>query len=242
MASILIVDDSLIMRRNLITILQEAGHTIVGEAINGQQAYLLYRRFRPDIVTMDITMPKVDGIDALKNIMVNYPDAKVVMISALDQKSKVYTALRNGAKHYIIKPLTAEKITSVIDKVLIGNPEKEVILREDNAVEAPFVINQVNGEFKIEISKDLEFHDIMVLEGAIQGFLFLKDPSIEFNFTKYEVIGEDALTRFDAILNKIKHAEGKLKVLGKKQDFIKRLTHKDQELVSTFDAGEYILE
>lgn len=242
MASILIVDDSLIMRRNLMAILREAGHTIVGEAVNGQQAYLMYRRFRPDIVTMDITMPNVDGIDALKNIMTNYPDAKIVMVSALDQKAKVYTALRNGAKHYIIKPLTAEKIISVIDKVVVGNPEKELIIREEKKIDSPFDIEQIEGKFIVTVSKSLEFHDVIVLENAIQGFLFLKEPVIHFIFDEFEIIGEDALTRFDVILIKIRQIEGVAKIFTKNQNFVKWLTLKDHDLNSVFDAGEYILE
>lgn len=242
MANILIVDDSLIMRRNLMAILREAGHTIVGEAVNGQQAYLMYKRFRPDIVTMDITMPKIDGIDALKNIMENFPDAKVVMVSALDQKSKVYAALRKGAKHYIVKPLTADKIISVIDAVIIGNPEKDVIIRDKQKIESPFLVEQKEGFFLIRIKKDLELHDTMILEGAVQGFLYLDKPEIHFAFEGYEMVGEDALTRFDALLIKIRNVHGTSKVFTKKQTFVKWLTLKDHDLSSVYNAGEYIVE
>lgn len=240
MATVLIVDDSLIMRRNLSTILKEAGHTVVGEAVNGQQAYLLYRRLRPDLVTMDITMPNVDGIDALKKILESHPEAKVIMISALDQKAKIYTAIRNGAKHYIIKPLTAEKIVSVIDKVL-ESPEKEVIIKEQ-ADQPPFEINNEAGSFEVNISRDLEFKDVIVLDHAIQGFLYIKDVQINFDFDIYELAGEEALTKFEAMLNKIRMANGKFKIIVKKPDFSVRLMLKDGELKKAFDAGEYVLE
>lgn len=242
MANILIVDDSLIMRRNLSSILKEAGHTIVGEASNGQQAYLLYRRFRPDIVTMDITMPNVDGIDALKHIVTEDPSAKVVMISALDQKSKVYTALRNGAKHYIIKPLTAEKIISVIDSVLEQESDELARIETETSVEEPFKIDSQPEGYVVKIKRNLSYQDTIVMMGAINGFLYLSNVHIIFDFDRFEVSGEEGLTKFDAILNKIRSADGTFIIRAKKPEFTNRLTHKDNALGKVFDAGEFVLE
>lgn len=118
MAKILVVDDSSIMRRNLSTILTKAGHTIVGEAVNGESAYKDYVKLLPDLVTMDITMPILDGVDAVKKIIKYYPDANIIMISALDQKQMVLSAIQNGAKHYIIKPFTVDKVIAVVNEVL----------------------------------------------------------------------------------------------------------------------------
>jgi len=118
MARVLIVDDSTIMRRNLKTILVQAGHTVVGEAVNGGQAHLMYRTYVPDLVTMDITMPNVNGIEAVKIIRKDFPEAKIIMVSALDQRSMVLEALKEGAKHYIIKPIDPETVIKVVDKVL----------------------------------------------------------------------------------------------------------------------------
>jgi len=124
MARILIVDDSAIMRRNLKVILVQAGHTVVGEAINGGQAHLMYRTYVPDLVTMDITMPIVNGIEAVKLIRNEFPDAKIVVVSALDQRSMVLEALKQGAKHYIIKPITSQTVIDVVNKVLRTIPVK----------------------------------------------------------------------------------------------------------------------
>lgn len=118
MARVLIVDDSTIMRRNLKTILIQAGHTVVDEAINGGQAQLMYRTHVPDLVTMDITMPNVNGIEAVKLIRKDFPEAKIIMVSALDQRSMVLEALKEGAKHYIIKPIDPETVVKVVNKVL----------------------------------------------------------------------------------------------------------------------------
>ena len=114
----MIVDDSPIMRRNLRKIVIDAGHTVVAEAQNGQEAYDLYMKFMPDLTTMDITMPIVNGIDALKNILNDFPGARIIMISGLEQKQTVYQAIELGAKHYIIKPITIDKVISVINEVL----------------------------------------------------------------------------------------------------------------------------
>lgn len=121
MANILIVDDSSIMRRNLRSMLTQAGHTVVAEASNGSQAYLQYAAHKPDLVTMDITMPIMNGIEAVKKIIADFPDASIIMISALDQKMMVFEALECGAKHYILKPITVSKILTTIEQVLEGN-------------------------------------------------------------------------------------------------------------------------
>lgn len=118
MARILLVDDSVVMRRNLSFTLNRAGHEVVAQAADGQQAYNLYKMHKPDVVTMDITMPEVNGIEAVQMIIKDFPDAKIVMVSALDQKEMVLEALKYGAKHYIIKPINPEHLRNVINKLM----------------------------------------------------------------------------------------------------------------------------
>lgn len=118
MASILVVDDADIIRFQLKMILEKAGHTVVDEAENGQEAFDKYCAFKPDLVTMDITMPEVDGLMGLKKIREFDPEAKVIMITALGQKALVVEAVKNGAKDYIVKPFQTEKVISSIERVL----------------------------------------------------------------------------------------------------------------------------
>ena len=113
MAKILIVDDSKIVRRNLKTILSKAGHEIIAEAENGMQAYHEYEKYKPDLVTMDITMPLLDGVRAVKKIMTSHPEARIIMVSAIDQKNMVIAAIQNGAKHYILKPFDPDKVIRI---------------------------------------------------------------------------------------------------------------------------------
>ena len=120
MARILVVDDSLLARNNLKNILQNGKHEVVGEAIDGKQAVDQYQSLKPDIVTMDITMPNVNGIDSLKEIIASDPKARVVMITALGQGGKILEALNSGARHYIAKPFESDKVLEAIREVMSG--------------------------------------------------------------------------------------------------------------------------
>ncbi len=118
MAKILIVDDSRTSRKILKGILENAGYEVVGEATNGQEGYERYVELMPDIVTMDITMPVLDGIEALKKIKSEYPEAKVVMVTAAGQKTKMVEAVQNGANEFVSKPFEPEQLKMIIDKVM----------------------------------------------------------------------------------------------------------------------------
>lgn len=118
MAKILIVDDSRTSRKILKGILEGEGYEIIGEATNGQEGYEKYIELKPDVVTMDITMPVLDGIEALKKIKGEYPDAKVVMVTAAGQKTKMVEAVQNGASEFVSKPFEPEQLKTIIDKVV----------------------------------------------------------------------------------------------------------------------------
>ncbi len=118
MAKILIVDDSRTSRKILKGILENAGYEVIGEATNGQEGYERYVELKPDIVTMDITMPVLDGIEALKKIKAGYPDAKVVMVTAAGQKTKMVEAVQNGANEFVSKPFEPEQLKTIIEKVM----------------------------------------------------------------------------------------------------------------------------
>jgi two-component system, chemotaxis family, chemotaxis protein CheY len=107
---VLIVDDSMLMRKMVGDSLTEDGWEVVGEAANGQQAVDQYCRLRPDAVTMDIVMPGTDGLYALEHIMLFDPDAKVVVVSALNQTKLISEAIRKGAQDFIAKPFLPEQL------------------------------------------------------------------------------------------------------------------------------------
>lgn len=115
---ILIVDDTAFMRMMLKDILTKQGYTIAGEAANGIECIEKYNKLRPDLVTLDITMPEMDGIKALKGIMTINPNAKVVMCSAMGQQAMVIDAIKFGAKDFIVKPFKEERVIEAVKKQL----------------------------------------------------------------------------------------------------------------------------
>ncbi|MBM7603206.1 two-component system chemotaxis response regulator CheY [Metabacillus crassostreae] len=118
MARILIVDDAKFMRMTLSNILIKANHEVVGEAENGLQAVELFEKEKPDLVTMDITMPEQNGIEALREIKSQYPDAKIIMCSAMGQQKMVVEAIESGAKDFIVKPFDENRVIEAITRVL----------------------------------------------------------------------------------------------------------------------------
>ncbi len=118
MARIMIVDDAMFMRATLKKILVSGGHEVVAEADNGVAAVENYKAVKPEMVFMDITMPQKDGIGALTDIMAFDSGACVVMCSALGQESKVREAIEIGAREYIVKPFTPDKILDVVKRIL----------------------------------------------------------------------------------------------------------------------------
>lgn len=118
MARILIIDDAKFMRMTLSNIIKKANHEIIAEGENGKQAIELYSEYQPDLVTMDITMPVMSGIDAVKAIKNTYPDAIIVMCSAMGQQKMVVEAIEAGAKDFIVKPFDEQRVIDAINRVL----------------------------------------------------------------------------------------------------------------------------
>ena len=119
MARVLVVDDAMFIRHIIGDLLTQHGHEVVGEAANGAEAVEQFRELRPDITTLDIVMPGKDGITALREIISEDPEAKVIMCSALREKPKVLEALQAGACDYIVKPVRPERVLEAVAKVLV---------------------------------------------------------------------------------------------------------------------------
>src|SRR5690625_2158632 len=118
LATVLITDDAAFMRMQLRDILTKLGHKVVGEAENGRDATRKYQELKPELVTMDITMPEMNGIEAVKEIKKINPAAKIIMCSAMGQQSMVVEAIQAGAKDFIVKPFTPERIKEAVNKVV----------------------------------------------------------------------------------------------------------------------------
>src|SRR5690554_5506463 len=114
---VLVVDDAAFMRMMIKNILISGGYEIVGEAENGKEAIEAYKELRPDLVTMDITMPEMDGIDAVKGIMEIDMKAIIIMCSAMGQQAMVIDAIQAGARDFVVKPFKPDRVLAAINKL-----------------------------------------------------------------------------------------------------------------------------
>ena len=118
MARVLVVDDAAFMRKMVSDALTKGGHEVVGEAGNGTEAIARFQELKPEVMTLDITMPEKDGLAALKEIIALDPAARVVMCSALGQESKVLKSIKAGARDYVVKPFQADRVIEAVGKAL----------------------------------------------------------------------------------------------------------------------------
>jgi len=118
MANILIVDDAAFMRMMIKDILVKNGYNVVGEAENGLRAVEKFKELKPDLIIMDITMPEMDGIQAVKQIRAMSSDAKIIMCSAMGQQAMVIESIQAGARDFIVKPFQADRVLEAVKKVV----------------------------------------------------------------------------------------------------------------------------
>ncbi len=123
MKRLLVVDDALFMRKLICGVAAEAGWQVVGEAANGAEGVALYQQHRPDLVTMDLVMPVMGGLEALRRIRAFDPEAKVVVVTALDQKQSLMDSIRDGAIDFIVKPFERERVLALLAKVQKSMPQ-----------------------------------------------------------------------------------------------------------------------
>jgi two-component system chemotaxis response regulator CheY len=126
--TVMIVDDSMIMTQKLSVMLRELGHQVVRVCKDGAEAMRDYPMVKPDLVTMDITMPGMDGIDTMKAIMAASPEARVIMVTSHGQEAMVVRALEAGALGYVLKPVTKERLSAMIERSMTqAAPVKKVV-------------------------------------------------------------------------------------------------------------------
>jgi two-component system chemotaxis response regulator CheY len=116
--TVLVCDDAIFMRTMITDILTQAGYEVVGEAESGSQAVDKYRQLKPDLVTMDIVMPDMGGIEAVRAICKEYPEAKILMCSAMGQQALVVEAIQAGAKDFVVKPFQPSRVLEAVQRML----------------------------------------------------------------------------------------------------------------------------
>lgn len=224
MARILIVDDSTVMRKNLYSIFTKNGHEVVGEAVDGRQAIISYITLKPDIVTMDITMPKLSGIDAVSEIIKKDSNARIIMLSALNQKQMVFEALKNGAKHYIIKPIDPDNLIAVVNEVLKDEPKKVEKKKMEVIEDKPgFKIDNQNGKFTIEFNEYLGKKDLIGLDTAIKGLLFIKPLNIVFDFGSLQNIDDELVKSIISFGKNVERSGGNVEYKSEDENINNRI-------------------
>jgi len=158
MAGVLIVDDSALMRKVLAKIFKDNTNLeVVGEAKNGLEAYNLYKQHEPDLVTMDMIMPIMDGLGSLRKILNYDPLAKVVMVSAINKKSKVITAIKSGATNFILKPINTRKIINVVKDVFGEESVTMTKAKKNEAASVP--LKTEDGAVVIFLDEEQDTYD-----------------------------------------------------------------------------------
>lgn len=230
MARVLVVDDALMMRKTIGTFLIKAGYTVVDEAANGEQAVAAYKKHLPDLVTMDITMPGLDGIEALSQIIDFDPNARVVMVSALGQKHKVFDALQHGAKGYILKPFTEDKLLSIINELLgattsgLNGFQPETVLAKelgDKPLTArmSFSVETQEDGARITILREFSQPDFDDLAKAIAGVMASQTRDITFDFTYGNALHNKTALNYKQMLESIVAAGSVLKIVCYTSDY-----------------------
>ena len=182
MANILIVDDSSFARLTIRKYLEDAGHTIVGEAGNGEIGLELYKQLKPDLTTMDMLMPVCDGFISLKNILKYDPKAKIVICTEIGQQNIVMRSIQHGAKNFAVKPINKEYFLSMIENVL-----------SDKKIQSKSKHSELNEKM---ITKQLSFDNILIKNPNDTYSLALNDDSLkDIGFLQKDILTIDKLIK-----------------------------------------------
>ncbi|HEX2927176.1 MAG TPA: response regulator, partial [Ruminiclostridium sp.] len=233
MARVLIVDDSAVARKSLREILTILGHTVVSEAVNGAQAFMEYSLHKPDIVTMDLTMQGLGGAEATSKITTSYPDARIIVISATEERTAILDALERGARHFIVKPITEEKVSSVMKNVLrqkFDIQKQKDLVRKLKAEEGskekglpPYVISQDNKLTMVAINPIISMTSYRSLAMELEEYLN-DSPQVLFDFGNMQSLDEDIVAAIEKLIEEIIDIEGTVKAITRSHNFVDFIT------------------
>lgn len=245
MKKVMIVDDSEIMRRNIKAIIASANkYEIIGDARNGAEALEKFEKLRPDIVTMDITMPIMDGIECSKNILNKFPDANIIIVSALDQKSLVFTALEIGVKQYVMKPVTPKTLLKALSDIeedsedKLGVKQSDIVKFETTLSDA----EKSNNHFIIE--KDAKGHiilnikkapDLKMIEEIMNDAIKIsssinRNHKVIFNFENIFISDDSVVDRIFDIFKKMADSKVNFITVSTNVSFLQMLVIKEYEM------------
>lgn len=235
MARILIVDDSAVARKGLREIVTSLAHSVVGEAENGTQAFVEYTRLKPDIVTMDLTMQGMSGAEATSKLIATFPEARIIVISAMEERKVVLDALERGARHFIIKPINREKVASVLTNVLQqafdkqkhrelvckmkGMGDSTHSVRPENVYMPPHQIIRDGNLTIVKINANLTMTSCQSLAIEMEEYL-TGEPKVLFDFGITVGLDKKVLAEVDKLIRKIEEGPGILKAVSRNSAFV----------------------
>lgn len=235
-ARVLIVDDSSVARKSLREIITSLGHMVVGEADNGAQAFVEYAQHKPDIVTMDLTMQGMSGAEATSKIISTFPNAKIIVISAMEERRVVVDALERGARHFIIKPITQEKVAAVLNNVLLQKFDLQKHMRlvqklkgsdgltsstlsATNEYLPPYEIILDNKLICVKVTDKLTETSCQSLVIELEEHL-TGSPRVLFDFGITAKLKEAVLLELDKLIKSIEASSGLVKAVSRSQSFV----------------------
>jgi len=243
LARILVVDDSGIVRRNMEIMLKSAGHEVVAEVDNGLSAYAEYKKKLPDLVTMDLTMPGMDGIETMQKIIAEFPLAKIIVVSGINQKDIIVKAIRCGACHFIVKPMNQEKVLSVVNMVLLKEIDHTkrlelaeklaVVDLEEKEAQAPsYTIQDKDGKYiLVNISEQINNESVAKLGQEIENLLFKFNSKFIFDFGKGKMSLE-LLPKINNIVGAIKKEKGVVRAVSVNAQFVQQIQESRESIAS----------
>jgi len=241
MARVLIADDSAVARKILREFIISLGHVVVGEVSNGSQAFVEYAKLKPDVVTMDLTMQGLGGAQATSKIIATYPDAKIIVISAMEERRVVIDALERGARHFIIKPISQQKVAAVLNNVLqqdgdlkkhlelvrkmkgaddptsaVGSSEREYL--------SPYSINAQDGKLvHVVINKNITLVSYQSLALELEEHL-TGTPRVLFDFGTMLKLDQALLVKLNELVLFIENKPGIVRAISNNKRFVESVT------------------
>jgi DNA-binding NarL/FixJ family response regulator len=183
---ILIADDHSLFRDGLRSLLMAEGHEVIGEAKNGREAVTLTREIKPDLVLMDLQMPEVDGLEATRLISAEMPDVKVVILTASEEESKLFDAIKSGAQGYLLKNLEADTFFEMLDRAQRGEPALTPALARKLLQEFAKPVEATTAEEEPLTAREREVLELMV-EGVTSNRKLAKRLGLSENTVKFHV-------------------------------------------------------
>ena len=240
MAKVLIADDSAVARQTLRQIITSLGHSVVSEVPNGSQAFVEYTKLKPDVVTMDLTMQGLGGAEATSKIIATCPEAKIIVISAMEERRVVIDALERGARHFIIKPISKAKVEAVLNNVLQQDfdlkkhmervrqikslDDQTATLGTMNQFTPPYFISAQEGNLvHVFINQNISLISCRSLDLELEEYL-TDQPRVLFDFGAMVKLDHEILAKVNEMAAAIQSNSGMVRAISNDKKFVDSIT------------------